>query len=191
MNRGLSGAADSTNPSLLADNYDDPEGYYRVLLGETLDSNRYQVVAHLGKGMFSSVVRARDLGERGEGRYEGEEGKGLQGRGVGEGERREVAIKIVRSQESMCVQPLHLLPPSLIRRRTDRARWLCPPSRLARRHKAGLKEAQILRRLRDADPDDKKHLVRLHRTFEHRGHLCLVFESLRCVRARASPLGAT
>ncbi|BGP53647.1 U4/U6 small nuclear ribonucleoprotein prp4 [Rhodotorula sphaerocarpa] len=146
VNRGLSGAADSTNPSLLADNYDDPEGYYRVLLGETLDSNRYQVVAHLGKGMFSSVVRARDLGERGEGRYEGEEGKGLQGRGVGEGERREVAIKIVRSQESM--------------------------------HKAGLKEAQILRRLRDADPDDKKHLVRLHRTFEHRGHLCLVFESL-------------
>lgn len=31
-----------------------------------------------------------------------------------------------------------------------------------------------------ADPDDKKHIVRLERTFEHRGHLCLVFESLRC-----------
>lgn len=30
----------------------------------------------------------------------------------------------------------------------------------------------------DADPDDKKHLIRLLRTFEHRGHLCLVFESL-------------
>lgn len=44
-----------------------------------------------------------------------------------------------------------------------------------------MKEAQILRRLLEADPDDKKHLVRLHRTFEHRGHLCLVFESLRCV----------
>ena len=47
------------------------------------------------------------------------------------------------------------------------------------RYKAGLKEAQILRKLRDADPDDKKHVVRLLRTFEHRGHLCLVFESLR------------
>lgn len=30
----------------------------------------------------------------------------------------------------------------------------------------------------EADPDDKKHLIRLLRTFEHRGHLCLVFESL-------------
>lgn len=30
-----------------------------------------------------------------------------------------------------------------------------------------------------ADPEDKKHVVRLERTFEHRGHLCLVFESLR------------
>jgi serine/threonine-protein kinase PRP4 len=50
--------------------------------------------------MFSNVVRARDLGEKGEGKYEGEEG-GLAGKGVGEGERREVAIKIVRSQESM------------------------------------------------------------------------------------------
>jgi serine/threonine-protein kinase PRP4 len=33
----------------------------------------------------------------------------------------------------------------------------------------------------DADPDDKKHLIRLEGTFEHRGHLCMVFESLRCV----------
>ena len=54
-------------------------------------------------------------------------------------------------------------------------------ARTRHRFKAGLKEAQILRRLLEADPDDKKHLVRLHRTFEHRGHLCLVFESLRCV----------
>ncbi|KWU41393.1 kinase-like protein, partial [Rhodotorula sp. JG-1b] len=129
----------------LADNYDDPEGYYKVILGEALDQNRYHVVAHLGKGMFANVVRARDWGEKGLGKYEGEK-EGLGGKGVGEGEKREVAIKIVRSQESM--------------------------------YKAGLKEAQILRKLRDADPDDKKHVVRLLRTFEHRGHLCLVFESL-------------
>lgn len=32
-----------------------------------------------------------------------------------------------------------------------------------------------------ADPDDKKHIIRLERTFEHRGHLCMVFESLRSV----------
>lgn len=40
---------------------------------------------------------------------------------------------------------------------------------------------QILNKLKQADPDDKKHIVRLERTFEHRGHLCLVFESLRSV----------
>ncbi|GAA5837748.1 hypothetical protein JCM9279_006850 [Rhodotorula babjevae] len=142
VNRGL--PTGTTDASLLADNYDDAEGYYRVILGEALDEGRYHVVATLGKGMFSSVVKARDLGDKGSGKYEGE--PGLAGKGVGEGERRDVAIKIVRSQESM--------------------------------FKAGMKEAQILRRLLEADPDDKKHLVRLHRTFEHRGHLCLVFESL-------------
>lgn len=47
------------------------------------------------------------------------------------------------------------------------------------RYRAGLKEVQILNKLKQADPEDKKHVVRLERTFEHRGHLCLVFESLR------------
>ena len=56
---------------------------------------------------------------------------------------------------------------------------LIPPN-LYSRHKAGLKEVQMLNKLKQADPDDKKHIVRLERTFEHRGHLCLVFESLRC-----------
>jgi len=47
------------------------------------------------------------------------------------------------------------------------------------RYVAGKKEAQILQKLGAADPDDKKHIVRMLRTFEHRGHLCLVFENLR------------
>jgi len=54
------------------------------------------------------------------------------------------------------------------------------------RYKAGIKEAQILQNLRALDPEDKKHLVRLERTFEHRGHLCLVFENLRYVRSSVS-----
>ena len=45
-------------------------------------------------------------------------------------------------------------------------------------HKAGLKEIAILQNLRDADPDDRKHLIRLERHFEHKGHLCMVFENL-------------
>ncbi|RPD55297.1 kinase-like protein [Lentinus tigrinus ALCF2SS1-7] len=106
----------------------DPEGYYQVILGEQLDGGRYQVFSSLGKGMFANVVRARVLQSDAN-----EAGK-------------EVAIKIVRCQESM--------------------------------YKAGLKEAQILMKIKQADPEDKKHIVRLERTFEHRGHLCLVFESM-------------
>jgi serine/threonine-protein kinase PRP4 len=77
---------------------------------------------------------------------------------------REVAIKITRCQESMLV--LILL---------DLAIYLT----YIIRYRAGLKEVQILNKLRQADPEDKKHIVRLERTFEHRGHLCLVFESMR------------
>ncbi|KAH9890455.1 kinase-like protein [Cubamyces lactineus] len=106
----------------------DPEGYYQIILGEQLDGGRYQVFSSLGKGMFANVVRARVLqGDASE---------------VG----KEVAIKIVRCQESM--------------------------------YKAGQKEVQILNKIRQADPEDKKHIVRLERTFDHRGHLCLVFENL-------------
>ena len=46
------------------------------------------------------------------------------------------------------------------------------------RRKAALKEISILQALRAADPDDKKHLIRLERHFEHKGHLCMVFENL-------------
>ncbi|KAH9842435.1 kinase-like protein [Rhodofomes roseus] len=118
-------------PALITTTLDtaaDSEGYYQVILGEQLDGGRYQVFSHLGKGMFANVVRARVLNS--------EPGEAV----------KEVAIKIVRCQESM--------------------------------FKAGQKEAQILNKLKEADPEDKKHVVRLERTFEHRGHLCLVFESL-------------
>lgn len=49
---------------------------------------------------------------------------------------------------------------------------------ISRRRKAGLKELEILQKLNEADPDDKKHLIRLERYFEHKGHLCMVFENL-------------
>lgn len=106
----------------LNDNWDDTEGYYRSTLQEVLDG-RYQITANLGKGMFATVIRAKDIQTN-----------------------REVAIKIVRSNESM--------------------------------HKAGMKEIEILQKLGEADPRDEKHLVRLIRYFEFRGHLCMVFENL-------------
>ncbi|CAG8746425.1 3120_t:CDS:2, partial [Acaulospora morrowiae] len=106
----------------LVDNYDDADGYYRVLLGEILD-NRYHVYSHLGKGVFSSVVKARDTKTE-----------------------EDVAIKIIRNNDTM--------------------------------YRAGMKELNILKRLMAADPENKKHVIRLYRHFEHKGHLCLVFESL-------------
>lgn len=52
-------------------------------------------------------------------------------------------------------------------------------AKLVPRKKAGLKEIEILQKLSHADPEDKKHMVRLERFFEHKGHLCMVFENLR------------
>lgn len=44
-----------------------------------------------------------------------------------------------------------------------------------------MKEINILQILAQADPEDKKHMIRLERHFEHKGHLCMVFENLRLV----------
>ncbi|XP_050360819.1 uncharacterized protein LOC126780395 [Nymphalis io] len=45
-------------------------------------------------------------------------------------------------------------------------------------HKTGLRELEILKRLNDADPDDKFHCLRLFRHFFHKRHLCMVMEPL-------------
>ncbi|XP_033221932.1 serine/threonine-protein kinase PRP4 homolog [Belonocnema kinseyi] len=110
------------NPSL-TDNWDDAEGYYRVRVGETLDS-RYVVYGYTGQGVFSNVVRARDNARGG----------------------LDVAVKIIRNNEIM--------------------------------HRTGLKELEILRKLNDADPEDRFHCLRLFRHFFHKNHLCMVFEPL-------------
>ncbi|OMP06769.1 hypothetical protein COLO4_07904 [Corchorus olitorius] len=65
----------------LHDNWDDAEGYYSYRFGELLDS-RYEVTAAHGKGVFSTVVRAKDLKA-----------------GINDPE--EVAIKIIRNNETM------------------------------------------------------------------------------------------
>ena len=106
----------------MMDNWDDPEGYYITILGELIE-DRYSVTQNLGRGMFSSVVRAEDSRTKSP-----------------------VAIKIVRNNESM--------------------------------KKAGIKEIDILKDLGANDPDDRKHVIRLLRSFDHKGHLCMVFENL-------------
>ncbi|MBN3325525.1 PRP4B kinase, partial [Atractosteus spatula] len=110
------------NPNL-RDNWTDAEGYYRVNIGEVLDK-RYGVYGYTGQGVFSNVVRARDMARANQ----------------------EVAVKIIRNNELM--------------------------------QKTGLKELEFLKKLNDADPDDKFHCLRLFRHFYHKQHLCLVFEPL-------------
>ncbi|KAJ5079266.1 protein kinase superfamily protein [Anaeramoeba ignava] len=44
--------------------------------------------------------------------------------------------------------------------------------------RAGLKEAEILQKLKEKDPKRKCHFVELYEHFEYRNHLCLVFEML-------------
>ena len=65
----------------LADNWDDAEGYYCARIGEVLDG-RYTITAHLGKGVFSNVLRAVDETKT-------------------EGEPNEVAIKVIRCNDTM------------------------------------------------------------------------------------------
>ncbi|CEJ81768.1 Putative Serine threonine-protein kinase prp4 [[Torrubiella] hemipterigena] len=44
--------------------------------------------------------------------------------------------------------------------------------------KAGHTEIAILQKLNDADPENRKHIVKFERSFEFRGHLCMAFENL-------------
>ena len=106
----------------LLDNWDYPDGHYRIILGELLDG-RYAVQQQIGKGTFATVVRAQDTRTG-----------------------NAVAVKIACSNETM--------------------------------YKAGQKEMDMLQLLNQNDPEDKKHLIRLLRHFDHKGHLCLVFENL-------------
>ncbi|ETN46709.1 uncharacterized protein HMPREF1541_00896 [Cyphellophora europaea CBS 101466] len=44
--------------------------------------------------------------------------------------------------------------------------------------KAGVKELDILKDIAANDPDEKKHVIRMLRSFDHKGHLCMVFENM-------------
>lgn len=116
----------------LSDNYDDAEGYYNFQVGEVL-GNRYEVFATHGRGVFSSVLRARDL-------YNCSDSQG------NKSECPQVAVKVIRANETM--------------------------------YKAGKLERIIVKKLSQADPEGKKHCIKMLDSFEYRNHLCLVFEPM-------------
>lgn len=101
---------------------DDKDGYYKIRIGEILEG-RYQIQAHLGKGMFSGVARAVDITTK-----------------------QVVAIKMMRNNDAL--------------------------------RKGGYTEIAILQKLNDADPENRKHIVKFERYFDYRGHLCMAFENL-------------
>lgn len=44
--------------------------------------------------------------------------------------------------------------------------------------KGGYTEIAILEKLNDADPDNRKHIIKFERSFDYKGHLCMTFENL-------------
>ncbi|KAI5462825.1 kinase-like domain-containing protein [Mariannaea sp. PMI_226] len=44
--------------------------------------------------------------------------------------------------------------------------------------KGGYTEIAILQKLNEADPENKKHIVKFERSFDYKGHLCMAFENL-------------
>lgn len=116
-------------PKGLADNYDDAEGYYNFQVGEIL-AGRYEVFATHGRGVFSSVLRARDVSVSGRDKNEYPQ----------------VAVKVIRANDTM--------------------------------YKAGKMERVILKKLSQADPEGKKHCIKMLDSFEYRNHLCIVFEPM-------------
>ncbi|UPL03962.1 hypothetical protein LCI18_014896 [Fusarium solani-melongenae] len=44
--------------------------------------------------------------------------------------------------------------------------------------KGGYTEIAILEKLNDADPENRKHIIKFERQFDYKGHLCMVFENL-------------
>jgi serine/threonine-protein kinase PRP4 len=54
-------------------------------------------------------------------------------------------------------------------------------------YKAAQTELAVLRKLGAADPENKKHCIRLIRHFDYRNHMCLVFESMVGKGGREGP----
>ena len=113
----------------LLDNWDDPEGYYKLISNELVNGGRYQIIKALGRGVFANVAQAAEVTTN----------SNTHNRNL-------VAIKMIRKNELM--------------------------------RKASQKEMDFLRKVNDADPQDKRHIIRLLGSFDHKGHLCIVFEHM-------------
>ena len=113
----------------LLDNWDDPEGYYKLIHNELVNGGRYRLIKALGRGVFANVAQAEEVNAEGPDQNS-----------------RLVAVKMIRRNDLM--------------------------------RKASQKEMDFLRKVNEADPQDKRHIIRLLDSFDHKGHLCIVFEHM-------------
>lgn len=113
----------------MLDNWDDPEGYYKLISNELVNGGRYRLIKALGRGVFANVAQAEEVQTE-----------------DGDPKRKLVAVKMIRRNELM--------------------------------RKASQKEMDFLRKVNEADPQDKRHIIRLLGSFDHKGHLCIVFEHM-------------
>ena len=113
----------------LLENWDDPEGYYKIINNELVNGGRYRMIKTLGRGVFANVAQAEEVTADSSDQH----GK-------------LVAIKMIRRNELM--------------------------------RKASQKEMDFLQKVNEADPQDKRHIVRLLGSFDHKGHLCIIFEHM-------------
>ena len=45
----------------MLDNWDDPEGYYKLISNELVDGGRYRMIKGLGRGVFANVAQAEEI----------------------------------------------------------------------------------------------------------------------------------
>ncbi|KAF2644890.1 kinase-like protein [Massarina eburnea CBS 473.64] len=114
----------------MMDNWDDSEGYYKIIRNELVHHEHYRIINQVGKGVFATVAQAEDM------KVPPNE----------DGSRNLVAIKIIRRNDLM--------------------------------RAASLKEMNFVRKVNEADPLDRRYIVRLIDTFDHKGHLCGIFEHM-------------
>ncbi|KAJ4366003.1 U4/U6 small nuclear ribonucleoprotein prp4 [Ascochyta clinopodiicola] len=113
----------------LLENWDDPEGYYKIINNELVNGGRHRMIKTLGRGVFANVAQAEEVTPDG-----------------GDQPGKLVAVKMIRKNELM--------------------------------RKASQKEMDFLQKVNEADPQDKRHIIRLLGSFDHKGHLCIIFEHM-------------
>jgi len=156
---------------------DDDEGYYTFRIGELLGNGKYEVLGYFGKGVYSNVIRARlrrGAVAAGSGGAIGP--ASLSSTSSSPSSSSSSSSSASLSSASSSSAPSPTVPSSSLDSSPVFAIKLLRNN--AHMKRSGKKEVKVLRMLEEADPGGKCHCMKLMESFEEKGHLCLVFESL-------------